>query len=117
MTNYAYRRGNDYERRVMHALQTDGYVVWQSRGSKSPVDLICLKRGQVLLVQVKGGRVTSISHDQWNALLAVAQRIGALAVIADRDGRKIRYRRIAGAHLPRSQNWPSVLWEPDSLGA
>jgi Holliday junction resolvase len=119
-----YRRGNTYEVRVKLALERDGYRVWQSRGSKSPADLIALKPGQTLLIQVKSGPtepgVESLPGASWNALWDLAQQVDAEAIIADRDPdrqRRIRYRRITAAHQPRRQSWPCQPWRPDTLGA
>lgn len=114
MPNRRYVNGNHFERRVADALRGDGYRVWQTRGSKSPADLIALKIGQVLLVQVKSG-VTGLDHTQWNALHELATPFGAVPIIADRDGRRIRYRRITDRHASRSQNWPTADWTPDAI--
>jgi Holliday junction resolvase-like predicted endonuclease len=110
----AYTRGLGYEDRAATALAQDGYVVWQAKGSKGAADLIALKRGQVLLVQVKGCR-ERITGQGWNELLDLAERVGALALVADwpewqsyRAG-PMRLRRITGRHAPRSPRW---LCEP-----
>lgn len=112
MPNRAYEAGNRFEKRVADHLRGEGYVVWQTRGSKSAADLIALKVGQVLLVQVKGG-VTTLNHEQWNDLHRLAFVCGAVALVADRDRRAIRYRRITAGHLERSRVWPAVAWATD----
>lgn len=108
VTNY-YRQGDGFEKRVLADLRIQDYLAWQSRGSKSPVDIIALRSGQVLLVQVKGG-LAQIGHDGWNDLYDLAQRVAGVPILAQRSGRKIRYRQLTGLHLPRSRYWPSVSW-------
>ena len=46
-----YRRGANFERRVRHIFEEDGYQCWRSAGSKSPADIICLRRGELILIQ------------------------------------------------------------------
>jgi Holliday junction resolvase len=110
--NRAYEAGNRFEKRVAQHLRDEGYVVWQTRGSKSAADLIALRVGQVLLVQVKGG-VTTLNHEQWNALYDLARMCGALPVIADRNARQIRWRRIIDQHQPRTHDWPALPFTTD----
>jgi Holliday junction resolvase len=117
--NLAYRRGIHLEQRCAEVLRRDGYIVYASRGSKSPSDLVALKTGQVLLIQVKSGTAT-ISGTEWNLLLELARRAGALALVADRTGpagRVIRWRRITGPHPPHSRTWPCENWTPDEVMA
>jgi len=110
-----YRAGYDFERRVDQHLTADGYFVVQSRGSHGHADLIAIKPGQVLLVQCKGGD-KPLSHDEWNSLHALAHRLGALAIIADRPTRgRIRYRSITAPHSARTQRWPSAPFATDEI--
>ena len=110
----AYERGNAFERRVAGQLRDEGYMVWQTRGSKSATDLIAAKAGQLVLVQVKAG-AEPISGAGWNALRTLAEYVGAVPVVADRSGRAIRYRRITGWHRPHSQHWPAEPFRTDEL--
>jgi Holliday junction resolvase len=108
----AYQRGDYFEKKCAAALTGDGYVCWQTRGSKTPVDIVALKPTQVLLVQCKGGD-KPISGAGWNALFELAYRLQGEAILADRDGTGIRWRRIVGWHADRSQTWPCTPWTPD----
>jgi hypothetical protein len=76
------------------------------------VDIVALKPTQVLLVQCKGGD-KPISGAGWNALFELAYRLQGEAILADRDGTGIRWRRIVGWHADRSQTWPCTPWTPD----
>ena len=67
----AYKRGDYYEKKVAALLRSEGYWVWQTRGSKGAADLIALKAGQLMLVQVKGGK-SWVTHEAWNALYWMA---------------------------------------------
>lgn len=98
----------------MHELTADGYAVWQSRGSKSPVDLVAIKIGEVLAVQVKSG-IGWPSHESWNDLYALATQHGAVPILATRDGRAIHYDRLTGPHRRYAREWSYVPWSADRL--
>lgn len=100
-----YAAGYRFERRITAHLEACGYVVVESRGSHGAADLIAGKPGRLLAVQAKGG-ATTMSHAEWNALVTLAARMGALPVIADRVKRKLRYRQLTGLHAFRSRSWP-----------
>jgi len=115
MPNPAYRSGDRFEKRVITDLEANGYHAGQSRGSRGVADIFALKTGQVLLIQVKSG-LAGLTGEEWNRLHALATRVGALPLVADRDPahpRRIRYRRITGPHRDRSHDWPAVAWTPD----
>lgn len=48
-----YHRGRAFEHAVRRALVDDGYDIVRSAGSKTKIDLVGFKTGQVLLVQCK----------------------------------------------------------------
>ena len=111
MTSYG--QGLYYEKRTAAALRKDGYFVLESRGSHGCADLVALKRGQQLLVQVKKG-TTALKDAEWNELFADARRVGALALVADWPKRgKLRLRVITAPHVPRSQHWPAEAFTTD----
>ena len=122
MPNRQYQKGDRFEKKVMNDLRRRRYVCWQTRGSKSAVDVIALSgsrhtSGVTLLVQAKGGDENGldsqkIGHTKWNELLDAAYRVHGAPVIADRDGRKIRYRLITGYHVFRSRDWPAEDYSP-----
>lgn len=119
MTGTAYRRGVAFERRVAEQLRLDGYEVWRSPGSKTPVDVLAAKTGQLLLVQAKSG-TTGITGTDWNLLLELARRAGAVPLLATRTGpglRRIRWQRITGPHTPHSRTWPCEDWTPDEVAS
>jgi Holliday junction resolvase len=109
----SYARGTYAEKRTAAALRDDGYFVVESRGSHGCADLLAVKPGQVLLVQVKTGDAR-LDHEWWNELLAAALRAGALAIVADwpRRGR-LRLRQITHPHVARSKAWPCQPFATD----
>ena len=116
MPNRQYEAGDRFEKRVMNDLRRRRHICWQTRGSKTAVDIVALSgslnpHDPVLLVQAKSGEKIT-EHAAWNALLDVAIRTSSHAIIADRDGRKIRYRLITGYHTYRSRDWPAENYEP-----
>ena len=121
----AYDRGNAYEVKTCNVLTADGYVCWQARGSKGVADVIALKRGQVLLVQVKSGQTAmpldhlGLNHAGWNGLFELATQLGAVPVACywARWVRRPLWRQLTGLHTEHRQLWPSVPWTPDEVAA
>jgi Holliday junction resolvase len=115
MTSYG--QGTYYEKRTAERLRDDGYFVLESRGSHGPADLVAVKAGQVLLVQVKKGSAT-LSDEAWNVLFAEARRVRALPLVADWPARgELRLRVITAPHHPRSKLWPAVAFTTDEAAA
>lgn len=111
MPNRQYEAGDRFEKRVMNDLTKRGFVCWQTRGSKSAADIVALTKLDVALVQVKSGEKT-MDHADWNKLVDIASSVRAAPLVADRDGRNIRYRLITGYHTYRSRDWPAEVYEP-----
>ena len=81
MSNYAL--GATFERRVKKQLEDAGYFVVRSAGSKGQLDLVAFGDGRTLFIQCKRARLTS---GEWAALAALADRLGAIPILADRVG-------------------------------
>jgi hypothetical protein len=80
----AYRSGVEFERAVRANLRLNGYEVVRSAGSKTKVDLVAFKQGELLFVQCKrSGRVGPAER---TALLALAGLVDAVPVVAARAG-------------------------------
>jgi len=86
-----YQRGAAFERRVQSELEAEGWLVTRSPASKSPYDLVALRRreglrpepghnGQDLLIQCK--LRGSISRREIEVLCELAWAYGAEAVLA-----------------------------------
>lgn len=113
----AYRRGLYREVQTAAALMDDGYLVVASRGSHGVADLVAVKTGQVLAIQVKSGDAV-LRDDWWNGLYEAATAHGAIPVIADWPKRGVlRLRRITGPHVPRTQRWPCESFRTDEVDA
>ena len=76
----AYQAGKRFEDKVRGHLREEGYVVIRSAGSKTKVDLTCLKPGQLLLIQCK--RTGVIQAAEWDELLELAGWVGAVPLLA-----------------------------------
>lgn len=111
----SYARGTAAEKRTAARLRTDGYFVMESRGSHGPADLVAIKPGQVLLIQVKLGEAR-LASEWWNELAWAARAAGAHAIVADWPKRgQLRLRRIIGTHPARSKAWPCVPFTTDEV--
>lgn len=110
MTNYA--TGRTLEYKVRDALETDGYQCIRAAGSKGKADLVALKPGEVLLVQVKTSG-PQISPNERAALLDLARITKAVPLVAYKPFRKpIEYRELTGGG---PKDWRP--WLPDRVGA
>ena len=58
----------------------------RSAGSKGPVDLVAIRKGEVLMIQCKVGSRPTLQMGQ---LKALASMYGAKAIWANRKGRKM----------------------------
>jgi Holliday junction resolvase len=111
MTQYA--KGYAFEQKVAGDLTQDGYFVIRAGGSHGVADLVALKSGQVLLVQCKTNGVISIGD--WNALYGVAERVGAVALVAHRPSRgAVAYRRLDARRVAR-QAVEYTEWTADEV--
>lgn len=94
MSNNNYRRGADFERTVKKYLEDAGWSCFRSAGSHSPVDLVALRDGAVLLVQCKtDGRISPAEREQ---LVLLAQENRCQAVVAKREKRQLVIAELEG---------------------
>ncbi|MBI2836079.1 MAG: hypothetical protein HYX85_00095 [Chloroflexi bacterium] len=95
-----YTRGRAFEYRVRRHLEAGGFVVFRTAGSHSPADLIALKavdlagspQAEVWLVQCKGNGY--LSPGERDKILALAGRLGVMAVVASREGRELVLKQV-----------------------
>lgn len=108
-----YHRGRDLEHRVRKALREQGYEVLRTAGSKSKVDLVAIKPGQMLFVQCK--RSGALPPAEWNALFDIAAAAGAMPVLAEQLVRGRRYWRLTGRKDVPGRRQPMVELQLDEL--
>lgn len=77
-----YRLGRAVEYRVRDVLKEAGYFAMRSPASKTPIDVVAIKPGQVLLIQCK--RSGALPPGEWNELYDLALSCGAIPVMAER---------------------------------
>jgi Holliday junction resolvase len=101
------RAGRAFEYKVRDRLRGDGYWVMRSPGSRTVVDLLAIKPGQVLFVQCKvNGR---LDPGEWNALWGAAGEAGAVPVLASRPFRgHLCLSELTGPKLAE-RTWPAPL--------
>jgi len=87
-----YSQGANFERRVAKDLAEQGWFVVRSAGSHSPVDLIGLRQGEIILIQCKTDRrISKVAKAQLSAL---ANENQCQAKVAWRDGKNIQFMEI-----------------------
>src|SRR5690348_202220 len=96
-----YRQGADFEREVRTHLTRDGYEVIRSAGSKTKVDLIAFKPGQILVIQCKRNGVCPPAER--SELIRIAGVIGALPIVAGRP--RVTYRLLTGVGPKAWEPW------------
>lgn len=75
-------QGRQKEWKVRDALIADGYEVLRAAGSKGALDLLAIKPGEQLFVQVKSGQ-QGLGPAAWNRLFDLAAMVGAIPILAD----------------------------------
>lgn len=107
-----YQRGRTFEWKVRDALQEDGYDVLRSAGSKTKIDLVAIKPGQILFIQCKrtNGQIPPAEREK---LVLLAKYVNALALVASQPvpRKPLVYRRLTGFG---PKDW--VGWSPDDTG-
>lgn len=98
----AYQVGKRFEDKIRDHLRSEGYEVIRSAGSKTKIDLLAFKPGQLLLVQAKRDGVCSAA--EWDRLVEVASWVGAVPLLAVNGprGRGVDYWRLTGRRVPRA---------------
>jgi len=81
-----YRKGHRWELKVKKMWEEKGYVVYRSAGSKGAADLIALKDGKIVLIQVKVN--SKPSHLEVTKLLKEAKKCKATALVVVWDSKK-----------------------------
>jgi len=76
----AYQVGKRFEDKTRNHLRSEGYDVTRAAGSKTKLDLIAMKPGQLLFVQCK--RDGAIGPAEWGRLVELAGWVGAIPVLA-----------------------------------
>ena len=83
-----YRKGRNFEYKVRDVYRSQGYFVLRSPRSMGPVDLVAIKKGEVLLIQCKISGYMPLQQKE--ELVQLAESIGAKPLLIGRDyNRKI----------------------------
>ena len=87
-----YRVGYYFESRVRAWLEDNGWTVFRSGGSRSPVDLVAMRPHETVLIQCKaGGRLAPREREEL-AKLSVQLRVKVL--LASREKTGLTFRRL-----------------------
>jgi len=88
-----YRYGRRFEYRIKKDLKEKGYFVLRSPASRSPIDLVAIRKGIILFVQCKVGGALPVK--EWNELWELSKGTGATPILASRIGyREFKYERL-----------------------
>lgn len=78
-----YRRGRALEYLVRDWLRGHGFFAMRSPASKTPIDILAVRHGQVVMVQCK--RHGALGVAEWNEFYQLAKSVGALPVLASME--------------------------------
>ena len=107
-----YAAGRDFEYYVRDKFKGAGFLALRSPASKSPADLYCIRRGEVVFVQCK--LHGAIGPDEWNEFLDYSDSVGATPVVAMRgpNDHGAVYMLVTGRKTgDRSHRQPWEPWE------
>jgi Holliday junction resolvase len=82
-----YERGRNFEYRVKRYFESKGFKVFRCASSK-PIDLIAIKRGEVILIECK---INYCSPSAKEHIRELAEELGTDYIIAVRKGRKMLF--------------------------
>lgn len=103
-----YRQGRDVEWAVVHHLADNGYDLVRASSSKGCADVVAVKPGQVLFVNVK--RTNPPGPAERADLLRVAGHIPCALPLVALGRPRLTFRRLTG---PGPAQW--VPWTADEL--
>jgi hypothetical protein len=107
-----YRYGRQFEYLVRDDMKAAGYFALRSPASKTPIDVLAIRPGAVIMIQCKRNGACGV--EEWNTLLALAASCGALPVLASlpvpRGG--IVYELITGPKDGSKRRQPKEPWSP-----
>lgn len=90
MANLKYNRGRAWEYKVKKDAESIGYFVIRSAGSHTLVDLVMIKKGEIVFVQCKTGKGAMTKKEQ-KEFKDFAEKYGAGTLYARKVGRKEIY--------------------------
>lgn len=106
----AYQRGRNFEYRVKKDMEKRGYLVLRSPASKSPVDLYCIKRGELVFIQCK--LRGQIGVPEWNEFFTLSKSVEALPILAENVSGKILYSEAIKEKDGSRRKQPKREWLP-----
>lgn len=106
-----YRVGRALEYRVRDELKLLGYFALRSPQSRSPIDVLGIRHGTVLMVQCK--RTGSMGVKEWNEVFDLATSCGAIPVLARTPtGRGTEYLRLTDRKDGSKRRQPMISFDP-----
>lgn len=108
-----YRRGRDFEYMVLKDMMKHGYFALRSPASKSPVDIYCIAKGELVFIQCKLHGALGVG--EWNSFLDFCESLNATPIMAEKLPRGIGYHRITDRKDGTKKSQPMVDWQPNDI--
>lgn len=107
----AYQRGRNFEYKVMKDMGARGYITLRSPASKSPADVYCIAKGQLVFIQCKLNGAFPV--EEWNVFYDYCNSVSAVPIMAQkRDGGGILYTIITAKKDGAHRRQPMEVWTP-----
>lgn len=111
MSNYT--RGRNFEYAVIKDMKSHGYFALRSPASKSPVDIYCFAKGELVFIQCKIDGALGVA--EWNKFLDFCESLDATPIMAEKLTRGIGYHRITDRKDGTKKSQPMVDWQPNDI--
>ena len=85
----SYEKGRRFEYRVRDFLKNKDYFVLRSPRSKGPVDLVAIRKGEILFIQCKSWGC--IDKEEKEQLISLAKSVGAMPLMVHRRPKPPNY--------------------------
>lgn len=110
-----YRLGRRLEYTVRDDLKRHGYFVLRSPQSRSPVDVVGFRKGEVIFVQCKRGGALGVAD--WNEFYDLSISVGAVPILASTPtGRGTVYQLLVGRKDGSKRAQPFVPYKLTKVG-
>ena len=110
----AYQRGRNFEYSVLKDMTKRGYLALRTPASKSPVDVYCIAKGELIFIQCKLRGAFPVK--EWNEFFDYCESVGALPVMAEKAVKGISYHLLTGKKDGTKKRQPMTDWEPRKIG-
>lgn len=87
-----YSKGADFERKIQKYFEDLGYFVIRAAGSHSPIDLVCMKLHDNILVQCR--MRGNLTKEEEHKLAVLGNWLGCRVLLAYRKDKQLEFKNL-----------------------